>query len=92
MTSSTLESNVQAIEALSNQALTDSCLVTIKPQGAISASADTAFNGSIGDLKKKFPEAYDKLVVQSIGYQICKDCQRGNERFLEEMKRHRKDG
>jgi len=54
-------------------------------------SSDTHFNGTLGDLKLKFPEVYDKLIIQSIGYQICQQCKNSNERFLEEMKRQRKD-
>ncbi len=47
------------------------------------------FDGTIGDLQKKHPEIYQKLVLQQIAFQIVRDCQRSSEHFVEEMKKHR---
>ncbi len=50
---------------------------------------DMHFNGTIGDLQTKYPELYNKLVLQQIAYHIVNECRRNNEHFLEEMKKHR---
>ena len=55
---------------------------------AAGGSSSGAFNGTIGDLQKKYPEIYDKLIVQSIGYQICQQCQDDNDNFIAEIKKH----
>lgn len=61
---------------------------SIKTAGAVSGSADGSFNGTIGDLQKKYPEVYDKLIIESIGRQICQQCQDANDRFIAEIKKH----
>jgi len=50
---------------------------------------DMFFDGSIGELQRKFPEIYDKLVLKQIAYQIVHDVQRNSEHFVEEMKKNR---
>lgn len=52
-------------------------------------TSDGAFNGTIGDLEKKYPEVYKKLVLESIASQIVRQCQHDNDHYIEEMKKHR---
>ncbi|MCE5293705.1 MAG: hypothetical protein LLF94_03720 [Chlamydiales bacterium] len=84
-----VEPNVVSIETLGIQSgiqTTGAPAIT----GTVGAN-DTFFNGTLGDLQKKFPEVYDKLIIQSIGYQICQQCKQSNDRYIEEMKRNRRD-
>ena len=89
MSETLVEPNVVSVETLGIQ-------ISNQPAGAPKVTGsvgtnDTFFNGTLGDLQKKFPEVYDKLIIQSIGYQICQQCQHSNDRFIEEMKRNRRD-
>ncbi|MBS0635780.1 MAG: hypothetical protein JSR37_09985 [Verrucomicrobia bacterium] len=63
--------------------------MAVAAQYGLTNASDGAFNGTIGDLQKKYPEIYQKLVLESIARQIVQQCQHSNDHFIEEMKKHR---
>lgn len=87
MSSGSFDPSVGSIQAAAAEAQAQALHNNI-PTGAVNGSADGKFNGSLGDLKKNYPDVYDKLIVQSIGFQICKQCQDDNDRFIAEIKKH----
>lgn len=63
--------------------------MAVAAQYGLNGPEGGAFNGTIGDLQKKYPEVYQKLVLESLAKEIVRQCQHANERFIEEMKKHR---
>lgn len=60
--------------------------------GAVTATggtSDGAFNGTIGDLQKKYPEVYNKIFLEGTATQMIQKAQRDNDRYMEELKKQR---
>lgn len=53
---------------------------------ATSATLSGTFNGSLADLKTKYPQIYNQVVLQSIAYQIVTECNEQNEEYLDQIK------
>ncbi|MCE5293706.1 MAG: hypothetical protein LLF94_03725 [Chlamydiales bacterium] len=77
--------SIQAAAAAANATALQN---SIKSTSAVSGSADGVFNGTLGDLKKNYPEVYDKLIIESIGRQICQQSKDANDRYIAEIKKH----
>ncbi len=63
--------------------------------GGVSASggvgnASGVFNGTISDLKEKYPALYKKLVLEPLAYQIVQQVKDDNDRFVEKIKENEK--
>ncbi len=53
-------------------------------------NASATFNGTISDLKEKYPELYKKLVLEPLAYQIVQQVKDDNERFIARIKEDEK--
>jgi hypothetical protein len=75
-----------SIQSLGSIAATQSLVNAQQAQAPQGGTAAGNFNGTIGDLQKNYPEVYQKLVLQSIAYQICQQAQSQNDRYVEKIK------
>lgn len=83
--------SVDAIQLEGAQAGAEAVEKNITANGTFTIEG-AEFDGTIGDLKLKHPEIYDKLVIQSIAHQICQQIRQAHDHFMEEMKRQRNNG
>jgi len=80
-----------SVGALGSQAMAESIQsgMNTTPTGG-TGEAPATFNGTIGDLKEKYPEAYQKLVLEQLAYRIVDEVKRDNERFIETIKKNQR--
>lgn len=87
MSSASIDPSVSSIQLVGAQANTEALHTSMST--AVSGSGDGSFNGTIGDLQKKYPEVYQKVILQTIATQIVQQCQRDNDHYIQEMKKRR---
>lgn len=91
MTAASFNSGVSSIQIAGVQSNQEAMTNTIA-SGAVTATggtSDGAFNGTIGDLQKKYPEVYNKIFLEGTATQMIQKAQRDHDRYMEELKKQR---
>lgn len=83
-------SDVHALQAAANAQVMQNNSVQNAAMGGGSSSGN--FNGTIADLQQKYPDVYNKLVLQQLAYQIVQQCQDENDHYLEIIKESDRQG
>ncbi len=88
----TVESSVLSLQIEAKEAVADSTTVRRSSNPAAFNAGELTCDGTLKDLQLKHPEIYDKLVLHSIGMHIVHECQRMQDRYMEEVKKQRRSG
>lgn len=91
MTDAVFNSGVSSIQLAgiqSNQAAVTNTIASGAAAG-VGGTSDGAFNGTIGDLQKKYPEVYNKIFLEGTAVQMIQKAQRDHDRYMEELKKQR---
>ncbi len=84
---SAMDANVSSVQSLQAEANAQMIQNNVGSMSGVSGSAGTAtFNGTISDLMQKYPDIYNKLVLQQLAYEIVQQCQDENDHYLEVIK------
>ncbi len=89
MSSASFDPGIAAIQLNGAQANKDAVQSTIASSVGSGDAATAVFSGTLGDLKTKYPEIYQKVIIEGFANQIVRDAQRQNDRYIEELKKQR---